>query len=93
MHGPVTAIERARVKWSDTEKCPLFSLTLRVIIQIEAHLSDPGPVSMHWRSAQIAPITQRIWAISPMCIVDDSFFWRPLKYLNDLDEAVCTSMG
>lgn len=47
MHGPVTAIERARVKWSDTEKCPLFSLTLRVIIQIEAHLSDPGPVSMH----------------------------------------------
>lgn len=74
MHGPVTAIERARVKRSDTEKCPLFSLTLRVIIQIEAHLSDPGPVSMHWRSAQIAPITQRIWAISSTRVVDDSFF-------------------
>lgn len=42
MPGTVTGMERAHVKWSDTEKCALFSLSLQIIIQIEAHLSDPG---------------------------------------------------
>lgn len=40
---------------------------------------------MHWCSAQIAPITQRIWVISLCAHQWWQLLWRPLKYSNDSD--------